>query len=161
MDAVGEGVLARVGPDQDLKGADVEPDGVATAGHAGVGGEDQPGVVALLDGPDEAHAALEELVGAGFARDRISVLCGPKGAERLDVSGRHHGLRGRIYRLIEWIGDERELLVRSGDHLAAGGLLIIVPVDDDQKSSAARILGAHGGHGMAHFGKGHWESLGA
>jgi hypothetical protein len=26
------------------------------------------------------------------------VLCGPKGAERLDVSGRHHGLRGRIYR---------------------------------------------------------------
>src|SRR5256885_1079911 len=91
------------------------PDGLLTA--------PVDSVVALLDGPDEAHAALEELVGAGFARDRISVLCGPKGAERLDVSGRHHGLRGRIYRLIEWIGDERELLVRSGDHLAAGGLL--------------------------------------
>ena len=26
--------------------------------------------------------------------------------------------------------------------------------------TAADILGAHGGHGMAHFGKGHWEPLG-
>ena len=117
-------------------------------------------VVALLDGPDEAEAALEELVAAGFDRDQIFVLCGPKGAERLDVSGRHHGLRGRIYRLLERIGDERELLLRSRDHLAAGGLLMTVPADDTEKSTAADILGAHGGHGMAHFGKGHWEPLG-
>ena len=118
-------------------------------------------VVALLDGPDEAEAALEELVAAGFDRERIFVLCGPKGAERLDVSGRHHGLRGRVHRLIEWIGDERELLVRSRDHLATGGLVITVPADHRDMSTAARILGAHGGHGMAHFGKRHWEPLGA
>ena len=26
--------------------------------------------------------------------------------------------------------------------------------------SAARIVGSHGGHDMAHFGRGHWEPLG-
>jgi hypothetical protein len=118
-------------------------------------------VIALLDGPDEVEAAIGELTAEGFEPDRISVLCGPKGAERLDVSGRHHGLRGRIYRLVERIGDQRELLVRAGDHLAAGGLLLMVPADDSQKAAAARILGRHGGHDMAHFGRGHWEPLGA
>jgi hypothetical protein len=117
-------------------------------------------VVALLDGPDEAEAAIEELVAEGFERDHIYVLCGPKGAERLDVSGRHHGLRGRIYRLIEWIGDERALLVRSRDHLAAGGLVMTVPADESRKGPAALILGRHGGHDMAHFGRQHWEPLG-
>jgi hypothetical protein len=117
-------------------------------------------VVALLDGPDEAEAAIGELTAEGFERDRIYVLCGPKGAERLDVSGRHHGLRGRIYRLVEWIGDEKELLLRSRDHLAAGGLVMTVPADDSRKGAAARILGRHGAHDMAHFGRDHWEPLG-
>jgi hypothetical protein len=118
-------------------------------------------VVALFDGPDEAQAAIEELSADGFERDQIFVLCGPKGAERLDVSGRHHGLRGRIYRLIEWIGDEKDLLLRSRDHLAAGGLVVTVPADESRKAAAARILGSHGGHDMAHFGRDHWEPVGA
>lgn len=117
-------------------------------------------VVALLDGPDEAAAAIEELTAAGFDRDGISVLCGPAGAERLDVSGRHHGLRGRVYRLIESIGDEKGLLFRADRHLKAGGLVMSVPAHDDNKATVARILGAHGAHGMAHFGKGHFEPLG-
>ena len=117
-------------------------------------------VVAFLDAPDEVEAAMEELVEQGFDRDRIFVLCGPKGAERLDVDGRHHGLSGRIYRLLEWMSDEKGILFRARDQLAAGGLVMSVPADDDRKATAARILGAHGGHGMAHFGPGHWEPLG-
>lgn len=118
-------------------------------------------VVAFLDGPDQVEAAMEELVGKGFDRDRIYVLCGPKGAERLDVTGAHHGLRGRVYRLLEWMSDEKGILFRARDHLAAGGLVISVPADEEQKPDVARILGAHGGHGMAHFGSDHWEPLGA
>jgi hypothetical protein len=117
-------------------------------------------VVAHLDGPDNAQAAIEELTADGFQRDQIYVLCGAKGAERLDVSGRHHGLRGRVYRLIEWMGDEKGLLLRSRDHLAAGGLVMAVPADDSRKAAAASILGRHGGHDMVHFGRGHWEPLG-
>jgi hypothetical protein len=118
-------------------------------------------VVAFLDAPDQVVAAMEELVEQGFERDRIWVLCGPKGAERLDVGGRHHGLRGRVYRLVEWMSDEKGILFRARDHLEAGGLVLSVPADEDRKSSAARVLGAHGAHGMAHFGRDHWEPLGS
>lgn len=118
-------------------------------------------VVAHMDSPEAVAAAIDDLAQAGFERDEIFVLCGAKGAERLDVSGRDHGLKGRIYRIIEWIGDERGLLLRSEEHLAAGGLVVSVPADDEAKATAARILGDHGGHEMAHFGKGHWEPVGS
>jgi len=118
-------------------------------------------VIALLDEPDQAEAAVQDLVAQGFDGDGIWVLCGPKGAERLDVSGRQHGLRGRVYRLLEWLSDEKGGLFRARDHLETGGLVVSVPADEGQKSTAARILGGHGGHGMAHFGRDHWEPLGA
>ena len=117
-------------------------------------------VVAFMDGPDQVETALEELVRQGFDRDRIYVLCGPDGADRLDVAGRHHGLRGRLYRLVEWISDEKGILLRARDHLAAGGLVISVPADEAHKPTAARILASHGAHDMAHFGREHWEPLG-
>jgi hypothetical protein len=117
-------------------------------------------VRALMNDPDEVAAAIEDLVQAGFERNDIFVLAGPSGAERLDVSGRHHGLRGRIYRFIEHLGDEFEQLEIAAEHMRTGGLLILVPADDDDKVGAARILKEHGGDRLVHFGKGHWESLG-
>lgn len=117
-------------------------------------------VLAQMDDPHAVAAAIDDLARAGFDRDNIWVLCGPEGARRLDVTGRDHGLKGRIYRVIERIGDERELLLRSEEHLAAGGLVVTVPTDDQAKQTAARILGEHGGHDMAHFGKWQWEPLG-
>ena len=128
------------------------PDGLLTA--------PENRVLALLDTPDDAAAAIDALATKGFGRDEIFVLCGPKGAERLDMSGSDHGLRGRTYRIMEWMGDEREVLLRSGEHLAAGGLVVTVPTDEDTKPTAARILADHGGHEIAHFGRGHWEPLG-
>jgi hypothetical protein len=118
-------------------------------------------VIAFLDEPDQAEAAVHDLITQGFDGKSIYVLCGPVGAERLDVSGRHHGLRGRVYRLLEWLGDENEGLLRARDHLAAGGLVVSVAADEAQKSAAARVLSGHGGHGMVHFGHHHWEPLGA
>ena len=117
-------------------------------------------VLALLDRPDEVAAAIDELVSAGFGGDEIFVLCGPNRAERLDVSGGDHGLRGRTYRILERMGDGREVLLCSGEHLAARGLEVIVPGDEETKPMAVRILADHGGHEIAHFGKGHWEPLG-
>jgi hypothetical protein len=151
-------------PDDRTKEADVAPDrGDEFAFPEPPEGLITPAddsVVAFLDGPDQVEAAMEELVEKGFDGDRIYVLCGPKGAERLDVSGEHHGLRGRVYRLLEWMSDEKGILFRARDHLAAGGLVMSVPADEEQKATAARVLGAHGGYGMAHFGSNHWEPLG-
>jgi hypothetical protein len=58
------------------------------------------------------------------------------------------------------MSDEKGLLFRARDHLSAGGLVMSVPADEDQKATAARILGAHGASNMAHFGPNHWEPLG-
>jgi hypothetical protein len=122
---------------------------------------DQDSVVAFLDSADELGAAIDELAEQGFDRDSVWVLCGPEGAERLDVGGKHHGLTGKVYRLIEWMSDEKGLLFRAREHLQAGGLVVSVPADEEHKAAAARVLGAHGARQMAHFGPNHWEPLGS
>jgi hypothetical protein len=48
-------------------------------------------VIAVMDDPDEVASAIGHLVEVGYEREQIFVLCGPSGAERLDLSGRHHG----------------------------------------------------------------------
>lgn len=118
-------------------------------------------VKALLDNPDDVVAAIEELVEAGFERESIFVLSGPRGAERLDITGQHHGLRGRIYRFVEQLGDVSEDLQRSADHLKAGGFGVTVPADDENMSKVAEILGRHGAHDMVHYGRWHHERLGS
>ena len=94
-------------------------------------------VVAQMDGQDSVAAAIDALAEAGFDREAIYVLCGPEGAKRLDASGLDHGIRGRIYRIVEWIGDERAVLLRLEEHLAAGGLAVFVPADDHVISATA------------------------
>ncbi len=117
-------------------------------------------VLAHMDSAEAVASAIDALAEAGFPGEEVFVLCGPEGARRLDVSGGHHGLRGRTYRIMEWMGDEREVLVRSGEHLASGGLVLTVPADEEGKGRAARILRDHGGREIVHFDKGTWERLG-
>jgi hypothetical protein len=120
-------------------------------------------VIAVMDDPNEVASAIGHLVEVGYEREQIFVLCGPSGAERLDLSGRHHGLGGRLYRLAERVlaGEEREELEHYAQHLKGGGLLVSVPADEKEKSAVADVLARYGGHEMTHFGKGHWERLGA
>ena len=117
-------------------------------------------VRALMDDPDEVVAAIDDLVQAGFDRKGIFGLAGPEGAERIDLTGRHHGLRGRLYRFMAHLGGEYEYLRAASEHLAGGGLYISVPADDEKKAVAAQILKTNGGHDVIHYGKGHFESLG-
>ncbi len=60
---------------------------------------------------------------------------------------------------MEWMGDERDVLLGSGQHLAGGGRVVTVP-DDDGQDGGGPVLAAHGGRETAHFGKGHWEPIG-
>jgi hypothetical protein len=117
-------------------------------------------VAALMGDPDETCAAIEDLAGSGFEQAGMFTLVGPEGAEQLDVDGRHHGLRGRLYRFVERVSDERGELLRTEDHLRAGGLLLVVPSDDDQTATAARILKEHGAQRVVHFGARSFEPLG-
>ncbi|MGH2688179.1 MAG: hypothetical protein ACRDKW_05160 [Actinomycetota bacterium] len=115
----------------------------------------------LIDSPDDALAAIEELAAAGWQREQIYVLCGAEGATRLDVTGRHHGLRGRVYRFMERFADDvGENLERSAAHLQAGGLWMTVPATDEDKEKVVEILARHGAHDLVHYGRGHHERLG-
>jgi|SRR5919106_2482828 hypothetical protein len=117
-------------------------------------------VIALMTDATSVSGALDDLTNAGFARDKMYVLVGPTGAERLDVTGQHHGLRERIYRIVGRFGDEHEELIRAADHLQAGGFALRIPATDDDKAVAAGILTKHGAAHIVFMGKATYETLG-
>ena len=116
-------------------------------------------VIALMTDADAVSAAMDDLTAAGFPRDHMYVLVGPAGAERLDVTGRHHGLLGRIYRILGRLGDDHEELSRAVDHLRRGGLALRIPASGDETAVAARILREHGAQHAVYMGKRTFESL--
>lgn len=116
-------------------------------------------VIALMTDADAVSSAMDDLTGAGFPRDEMYVLVGPAGAERLDVTGRHHGLLGRIYRILGHLGDDHEELSRAVNHLRGGGLALRFPASGDEKAVAARILREHGARHAVYMGKTTFESL--
>jgi hypothetical protein len=121
----------------------------------------QDTIMVLLDGEDEVRKAIEELAAAGFPGDAIYVLGGKQGAERLDPTGKAHGVRGRLLRLMERFGEETRLLEQHAAHLERGGFGMVVPAADEQVSKAWEILRRHGAHDAYHLGKGHWEPIGS
>ena len=46
-------------------------------------------LIALMTDGDGVASVLDDLTRAGFPRDKMYVLAGPAGAERLDVTGQH------------------------------------------------------------------------
>jgi hypothetical protein len=114
----------------------------------------------LLDDSDSLQNALCELTYAGFKESEIEVLSGPEAAARLDVEGRHHGLKSRIYRFVERLGDTPDWLEQHRRHIADGSFGIAVRADKYRKEVAAWILSKHGAHDGAYFGTGSWKPIG-
>jgi hypothetical protein len=109
-------------------------------------------VIGVLPGPDEAAASFLELSEAGFAREGIYALCGAEGVRRLDPSGKHHGLRGRVIRAVENAASD-DTLFDYADELTAGAVIVSVPaLDDETQSRAAHVLREHGATKMRYFG---------
>jgi hypothetical protein len=111
-------------------------------------------LVGVIDEADAAQAALHELTERGFNADEIRVLCGPEGAKQLDVSGREHGILGRLSRLILNVADaESESIRRHEQELEAGHFLVAIPAAEPAARERAReILLEHGGHYINFFG---------
>ena len=57
------------------------------------------------------------------------------------------------------IGESHEELIRTADHLRAGGLALRVPATEGDKMVAARILGQHGAEHIVYMGKWTHETL--
>ncbi len=118
-------------------------------------------VTALMNDGEGTAAAVAELTEDGVSGEEIFVLCGETGVEQLDITGRHRGLRDRLYQFGQAYGRTPDWArERIREHLESGGLAIVVPADEEAKPRVAEILTRHGGFEMAHFGGLHWEQLG-
>lgn len=111
-------------------------------------------VIGILSTPEELHAAVTELNNAGFGREQVQLLCGEKGAERLDTTGEQHGFLARLYRFVEKFGDmESQHLREYKSELLSGHFLVAVDVpDEDDRARVLDIFKAHGGHRVNFYG---------
>jgi len=111
-------------------------------------------LLAVFDSRAEAEAAADALAAAGFDRSTIELFEGPDDATAFDASGRRRGLRGRLFRLIEFSWADQapdfawyEAAVREG-HI----VLSIRVRGQKQVRAAADTVIANGGHFINHFG---------
>jgi hypothetical protein len=112
-------------------------------------------VIGILSTPEELHAAVTELNNAGFQKEQVQVLCGEKGAERLDITGERHGFLARLYRFVEKFGDmESKHLSEYKSELLGGHFLLAVDVpDEDERTQVLNIFKAHRGHRVNFYGR--------
>ena len=110
-------------------------------------------VLGVLPSLDEATASVLGLGEAGFAPEEIHAICGEEGVRRLDPSGKHHGLRGRLIRAVENVTAADDTLFEYADDLAAGAVIVSVPAPDEgTQSRAAHVLRENGATKMRYFG---------
>ena len=111
-------------------------------------------LLAVFDSRGEADAAVEALAAAGFDRAKIELFEGPDDAAAFDASGRRRGLRGRLYRIIEFIwADQAPDFAWYEAAVREGRVVLSVRVRGQQQvRSAADIVQGNGGHFVNHFG---------
>lgn len=112
-------------------------------------------VLGVIDDADQVSGAVDALKAAGFPEDKILVLAGEKGVERIDPTGEGHGWRGRLIRASQVLGAEREQTDRHVQELRAGHLVVGVwgVVDEEKKTHAREVLAAHGGHFINYYSR--------
>lgn len=117
-------------------------------------------LMAFLADPDAASDATAELVAEGFPRDQIYVMVGDDAARKIDPTGKHHGLRGRIVRFTQRWTAAGDAIYEDADHVAGGGALLLVPVaDDGDVDRAAGVLRPHHPTRLRHFGAATFRDL--
>jgi hypothetical protein len=111
-------------------------------------------MLAVFDTAAEAEAAIQALTAAGFEPASIERFQGPDDAAAFDASGRRRGLRGRLYRLIEFSwADQAPDFAWYEAAVREGRVVLSVRVRGQRRlRQAADIVLAHGGHFVNHFG---------
>lgn len=96
-------------------------------------------LVAIIDQPDQAQAAIESLHTAGYSDEQIDILFGEEGAKTLDVDGKEHGLLSRIARFVQQVGDvESTSLKTHHEALKSGKVLLGVKIESQPQEAEVR-----------------------
>lgn len=112
-------------------------------------------LLGVIDDPEAARAAFDELVSSGVAPADVVVLAGPRDAARLDGLGAENGLLSRLLRAIQFMTMDQmpdfllyETAVRQGRAVVAVRLR-----GADRRGLATRVLQAHGSHFLNAYGR--------
>jgi len=117
-------------------------------------------IAVAFDDHDHADAAEAFLIDAGWPMADIQVLVGQEGVERIDASGKRHGIFGRAVRVLQQLGDELNFFSTYSEELKTGAVVLLIPIHgDEQKHQAHQILTNGGGHKIVHFGNVTMEEL--
>jgi hypothetical protein len=119
-------------------------------------------VVGTITNPDEARAAVDGLVAAGFNEDSIDVLHGEKDLHRLDPTGLEHGLFAVMQRTLirGAVGSEFRHLNHQVEDLRAGKCVVMVLARERKaRDVAADILHLHGAEFVGFYGRWAYEAL--
>ena len=106
-------------------------------------------VVGAFDA-EAAQAASAALRARGFAF--VQTFSGEQGIQELDFDGDHHGVLGRVNRMLHRLTEDQEMR-RYQEELLAGHTVVVVLADDElSKKAALSIMKEHGGQFIHHFG---------
>jgi hypothetical protein len=133
--------------------------------HTNPSGASQQGypvgsVVSAVE-PGVLDAVMTALSAAGFPADTIDIVR-PEDVQGIETPLDRPGLGGFLGRLILSLGGDLNEMERMRRELAAGHVLITVPVEDDDaaKQRLTAILQQHGGHSIIYFGRWSITALG-
>jgi hypothetical protein len=114
-------------------------------------------VVAIVDTPERATAALTALAGGGFSGSEVVVGCGREVADALDATSGRTGLANLAIRVAERLGtpfEETEVKERYEEALRDGKIVLsVLAPDGERKERAAELLAEHGAHFINYLGR--------
>jgi hypothetical protein len=117
-------------------------------------------VVGIVEERERVDALRDSLEEANVGGDRIEVLCGEAGSERIDADGDEGGVFASALRTVQKaLGEEGKRLEKLNDAVDAGKYVVqvaIVDGDDDEqqqdKQRIGRILHEGGAREVAFYG---------
>lgn len=118
-------------------------------------------LLAVINDPAAAAAALAELQAAGFAPRDLDLLRGDEGADRIDGTGQVSGWMGRLRRAFDFtLMDQLVDFAAYERALRDGRAVVMVHVHGDApKAKARESLKRHGGHFINFYGRFATEEL--
>jgi nucleotide-binding universal stress UspA family protein len=114
----------------------------------------------VVDSTEAAELALFDLLAAGVKEDQLHTWHGPAGVAAIDPTGQKHGPMARLWRALETVTGERDLLENYASEVERGHVRIGVQVRSGEKRQLlTEILQKHGGHLISYFSVGSVERL--
>ena len=117
-------------------------------------------VVGIVDDEARLEAVVQALLASGFAEAEVHVLAGEAGVRQIDAKGQRKGALGRLFRMVDGLGEEREHTARDVAALEAGHFIVTADAPDEAtKGRAHHALVDHGARFVRYYSRWTTEDL--